>query len=71
MRKISILDEDNHTFERRNVERAIGGTTSHERIVATQNVVRPGAVREIADRSPHTDSRELAKTKLRGLGRKM
>lgn len=68
--RLSILDEDNNAYERRNVEKAIGGATSHERVIATQNVIRPGAIREIANKSPHEDSRELAKTKLRGKGYK-
>ena len=68
--RVSVLDEDNNAYERRNVEKAIGGATSHERVIATQNVIRPGAIREIANKSPYEDSRELAKTKLRGKGYK-
>jgi len=69
--RVSVLDEDNNAYERRNVEKAIGGATRLERVVATQNVVRAGAIRKIANNSPHEDSRELAKTKLRGLGEKV
>ena len=66
--KVSILDEDNNAIERRNVETAIGGATSRERVLATQKVIREEAIRKIIDDSPHVDSREVAKTKLRGLG---
>ncbi len=70
-RKVSILDEDPEAMEKTNVRKAIGGATSHERVIATQRVVRPDAIREILNDSTHTDSRELARTKLRGLGEKV
>jgi len=66
--KISILDEDNNAIEKRNVEEAIGGATSQKRVVATARVVRPEAIKEIMEKSPYSDSRELARTKLKGLG---
>ncbi len=66
--KMPILDENNDLLERNNVHNAIHGTTSRERVVATQRVVRPEAIREILNNSSHVDSRELARTKLRGLG---
>ncbi len=71
MHKISVLDEDNYATEKENVRKAITGATSRVRVVATQGVVRPDAIREIADKSPHADSKELAKTKLKGLGHKI
>ncbi len=69
--KMPILDENNDLLERNNVHNAIHGATSRERVVATQRVVRPEAIREILNNSSHVDSRELARTKLRGLGEKV
>ena len=68
---LPILDEDNHAMERKNIRTAIGGATSQERVVATQKIVREEAIRKIMKESPHEDSRQLAKTKLRALGYKV
>lgn len=69
--KLPILDENNDMLEKNNVHNAIHSATSRERVVATQRVVRPDALREILNNSSHVDSRELARTKLRGLGEKV
>ncbi len=66
---MSILDENPEAMERFNVYMAKHGATSRERVIATQNVVKVSSLYAILESdSKYSDSKELAKTKLRGLG---
>lgn len=69
MHRMSILDENHEALERNNVRKAIGGSTTRERVVAVQGVSKEENIWAVfKDRNTPEDAREVARQKLRGKG---
>ncbi|NYZ76913.1 hypothetical protein H0O02_01200 [Candidatus Micrarchaeota archaeon] len=68
VKELTRLHSIPDTDERVITDVAITSPSSRARVRATEMVVDPANMRKILDGSPHTDSKELARCKLRGLG---